>query len=49
MAVHAVTDEHDTLPRLLDFAPAGLGVVWIVQRVPFQPSANVRPVPVLLV
>jgi hypothetical protein len=40
MAVHTVADEHDTLPRLLDVAPAGLGVVWSDQRFPFQRSAN---------
>jgi hypothetical protein len=40
-AVHAVADGHDTPPRTLLVAPAGLGVVWIVQLVPFQASANV--------
>jgi hypothetical protein len=41
-AVHAVLEVHDTpfswLPSKL-----GLGVLWIVQLVPFQTSANALP------
>ena len=43
MAVQAVADEQDTPPKLLDVAPAGLGMDWIDQRVPFQCSASVGP------
>jgi hypothetical protein len=47
-AVHAVAEVHDTPDRLLACAPMGLGVVWIVQDVPSQPSASVTTVPALL-
>src|SRR5437588_169713 len=39
---------HDTPFRALDLAPVGLGVLWIVQRVPFQRSASVTRTPALL-
>ena len=41
MAVQALADVHDTPPKPLFFASAGLGVDWIDQRVPFQRSASV--------
>jgi len=46
-AVHFVADVHDTPRRLLLGGPLGLGVVWIVQLVPSQRSANVPPLPML--
>ncbi len=39
-AVHAVGEVQDTNPREVDVAPAGCGVVWMVQAVPFQASAS---------
>jgi hypothetical protein len=47
-AVHAVAEMHDTPDSLLACAPLGLGVVWIVQLVPFQRSASVTTVPARL-
>jgi hypothetical protein len=44
-AVQAVLDMHDTPLRVLLVVPVGLGVVWIDQLVPFQPSANVTSGP----
>jgi hypothetical protein len=49
MAVHALAELHDTPDSRLDGAPAGLGVVWTLQLDPFQRSANVTCVPLLLV
>ncbi len=40
-AVQAVADVQDTPLRELLVAPAGLGVVWMVQVVPFHTSTNV--------
>ena len=45
MAVQALADEHDTADRDVNSAPAGLGVDWIVQLVPFQDSASGAVVP----
>ena len=45
--MHAETDVHDTAFRKLNCAPAGLGVAWIAQVVPFQCSATVTSVPEL--
>ena len=39
----------DTPSRLVLVAPLGLGVVWMVQLVPFQASARVSWVPALVV
>jgi hypothetical protein len=39
-AVHAVGAEQDTLASELCVLPEGIGVGWIVQAVPFQPSAS---------
>src|SRR5205085_1258889 len=45
-AVQALLDVHDTPPlRTLAVAPAGLGVLWIVQLLPFQTSASVTGMP----
>jgi hypothetical protein len=44
-AVHAEGDVHDTLFRKPP--PAGLGVGWISQLVPFHRSAKVTSVPEL--
>jgi hypothetical protein len=44
-AVHAVADVQATSLSSLPGAPAGLGVRWIVHRLPFHRSASVRPVP----
>ena len=38
----------DTPDSRLRLAPAGVGVFWIVQLLPFQCSASVTSVPVLL-
>ena len=46
-AVQAVADVHETPLRALTEAPAGLGVAWMDQLVPFQDSASVAWVPVL--
>jgi hypothetical protein len=40
-AAQVVAEVHDTPLSWLDAAPAGLGVVWIDQLVPFQRSAKV--------
>jgi hypothetical protein len=40
--VQVVEDVHDTPFRAMVVAPAGLGVLWIVQLVPSQISASVR-------
>ena len=47
VAVHALAEVHDTPLRALALAPAGLGVAWMDQAVPFQCSASVpwRPRP----
>src|SRR5215471_6826447 len=45
--MHALVDGHDTLIRKLCTAPAGLGVDWTVQFVPFQRSASVFSEPPL--
>jgi hypothetical protein len=50
-AVHAVVEVHDTLRSPVTSRPpgprtTGLGVLWIVQLVPFQTSASVSPAPV---
>ena len=42
-------DAHDTPSRLLLVAPAGFGVRWIDQLVPFHRSASVAAAPVRLV
>jgi hypothetical protein len=42
-AVHVVVEVHDTLVRLLEVTPMGLGVAWIDQVVPSQRSARVLP------
>jgi hypothetical protein len=42
-------DGHDTPSRPLLVAPAGLGVRWIDQLVPFHRSASVSSLPVRLV
>ena len=47
-AVQAVADLHDTPLRALPEAPAGLGVAWMDQAVPFQASASVPCRPPLL-
>jgi hypothetical protein len=39
-AMHAVITAHDTPRRRVSVAPAGFGVVWIDQLVPFQASAS---------
>src|ERR1700730_2292988 len=44
-AVQAVAVLHDTPFRKLLTAPAGLGVGWIFQLLPFQRSASVTRVP----
>jgi len=45
-AVHDVGEGHDTpASEISDNAPAGLGVGWIDQVLPFQRSANVSSVP----
>src|SRR5215468_3674740 len=46
-AMHALVAGHDTLIRKLWTAPAGLGVDWTVQVVPFQRSASVFSEPPL--
>jgi len=45
--VQAAADVHETLFRKLTLAPAGLGVVWSCQVLPFQRSANVASMPVV--
>lgn len=47
-AVQLVGAVHVTPERLLFCAPAGAGVVWIFQLVPFQRSANAVSRPLLL-
>jgi hypothetical protein len=47
-AVQAVADEHDTALRTL-VAPEGFGGDWILQPLPFQPSASVSSAPVAAV
>src|SRR5579863_8054295 len=47
-AVHAFTDAHETLVRKLCTAPAGFGVDWTAQLVPFHRRASetsVDPLP----
>jgi len=39
--VQAVDEVHDTLFRKANWAPAGVGVGWMFQVVPFHPSARV--------
>ena len=46
--MHALADVHDTPDSRLYCSAGGLGVVWIVQLVPFHRSANVTSVPALL-
>ena len=46
--MQALAEVHDTADKRLVVAPTGLGVAWIVQRVPFQCSARVPSVPALL-
>src|SRR3989442_1590459 len=46
-AVHALAEVHETSLSKLSVDPAGLGVAWITQEVPFQRSAKVSPVPEL--
>src|SRR6266566_7753804 len=48
-AVHSVVDGQATPERRLALAPAGLGLDWIAQLLPFQRSARVRPTPALFV
>ena len=48
-AVQDLADAHDTARRLLLVAPAGFGVRWIDQLVPFHRSASVMLVPAWLV
>ena len=48
-AVQDLGDVHDTPSRLLLVAPAGFGVRWIDQLVPFHRSASVAAAPVRLV
>ena len=48
-AVHAVFEVHDTPYRKLSGALVALGVLWIVQLLPFQRSASVTFVLALLV
>jgi len=47
-AVQALADGHETPWRTLEVAPVGFGVLWMAQSAPFQPSANVTGVPVML-
>ena len=47
-AVHAVPAVHDTPFTPLSGTPAGLGVLWSVQLVPFQASASVAYPPALV-
>jgi hypothetical protein len=47
-AVQAEADVQDTPDRELLVAPEGVGVVWIVQAVPFHRSASGTCVPELL-
>src|ERR1700694_1372052 len=44
-AVHMVEEEHETAASWVNSDPAGLGVDWIVQVVPFQASARVTVLP----
>jgi hypothetical protein len=44
-AMHDFVDGHETAVRKLCTAPAGLGVDWTTQLVPFQCSASVESVP----
>ena len=46
-AVQAVAEVHDTLYRIDDFTPLGLGVGSTVQVVPFHFSATVKEAPVV--
>ncbi len=48
-AVQAVLERQDTPLRLAVVAPAGLGVLWIVQLVPFHRSASIAVVPEVFV
>ena len=41
MAVQTVAELHDTASMALVVAPAGSGVVWVLQAVPFHASAKV--------
>jgi len=43
-AVHAFGARHDTPLRDGSEPPAGMGVLWMVQVVPFQASAQIWPV-----
>jgi hypothetical protein len=45
--MHSLADEHDTPVRTF-LSPPGLGVVSVVQPVPFQFSANATWAPWLL-
>ena len=40
-AVHAMRDTHETPFKNASAAPAGVGLVWVVQRFPFQRSTRV--------
>ena len=48
-AVHDLDDAQDTPRRLLSVTPAGFGVGWIDQLLPFQRSASVASAPNALV
>ena len=48
-ATHTVLDGQATLSSWLDLAPLGLGVLCTDQALPFQRSASVFRLPVLLV
>jgi hypothetical protein len=47
-AVQAAAAEHDTASNSLLVDPAGLGVAWMCQRVPFHASASSTEAPLLL-
>ena len=47
-AVHAAAAEHDTARNSLPVDPAGLGVAWMRQRVPFHASASSTEAPLPL-
>ena len=39
--MQALADVHETPLRSTSFVPVGLGVVWVVQMLPFQRSTKV--------
>jgi hypothetical protein len=47
-ALHALAELHDTLNSSARVAPAGAGVAWMLQAVPFHASANGRELPELM-